>query len=111
MFRTRDIARLVAIAGLATAGIIAVSPLFSAQFMFWLTPFVALLASRTRKLYIVAAALSTAVAAFWNPFEAWWAGEVLVRNIAFATLIAFWIRETIQAGELREGMAALEEAR
>ncbi|MFV1999530.1 MAG: hypothetical protein ACC654_04115 [Acidimicrobiia bacterium] len=94
-FRTENVTRLVAIAGLATAGVIALSPLFSAQFMFWLTPFVVLLTSRSRTTYVVAAALSTAVAAFWNPFEAWWAFEVLLRNIVFVALIVLWIRETV----------------
>jgi len=98
-FRTTNVTRLVAIAGLATTGIIALSPLFSAQFMFWLTPFVVLLGSRSRRTYVVAAALSTAVAAFWNPFEAWWAIEVLLRNIAFATLIVLWISATVKASD------------
>ena len=98
-FHTRDTARLVAISGLATAGIIALSPLFSAQFVFWLTPFVAFLAARTRTTYLVAAALSTMVAAFWNPFEAWWALEVLLRNIAFVTLVVLWMIETVTREE------------
>jgi len=96
-FRTRNVTTLLTIAGLGTAGIIALSPLFSAQFMFWLTPFVVLLGSRSRRTYVVAAALSTAVAAFWNPFEAWWAFEVLLRNIAFVTLIVLWISATVSA--------------
>jgi len=98
-FRTKNVARLVAIAGLGTAGIIALSPLFSAQFMFWLAPFVVLLASRARRTYIITAALSTAVAAFWNPFEAWWAFEVLLRNVGFVVLILLWIRETVDTSE------------
>jgi len=98
-FRTTNVTKLVAIAGLATTGIIALSPLFSAQFMFWLTPFVVLLGTRSRRTYVVAAALSTAVAAFWNPFEAWWAFEVLLRNIAFVTLIVLWISATVNASD------------
>lgn len=98
-FRTRNVTTLVTIAGLGTAGVIALSPLFSAQFMFWLTPFVVLLARRLRLTYLVAAALSTAVAAFWNPFEAWWSIEVLLRNIAFVTLVVLWIRETVKTNE------------
>ena len=90
LFRSSDTVRLVSIAGLMTAGVILMSPLFSAQFTFWLVPFVVLTTSRTRTTYLVAAALSTMVAAFWDPAEAWWAAEVLVRNVAFIALVVLW---------------------
>ncbi len=93
LLRSASTVRLVSVAGLATAGIILTSPLFSAQFTFWLVPFVVLTGARTRTSYLVAAALSTMVAAFWNPSEAWWTVEVLVRNVAFVVLVVLWIRD------------------
>ncbi|GMR02139.1 MAG: hypothetical protein BMS9Abin20_0466 [Acidimicrobiia bacterium] len=92
-FRTKRMDLLVGAAGLGVAGIIALSPLFSAQFMFWLVPFVALLSKRGRSAYVVAATLSTALVAFWNPFEAWWAIEVFARNTAFIILVVAWVCE------------------
>ena len=82
--------RLVSIAGLATAGIILLSPLFSAQFTFWLAPFVVLASRRTRTAYLVAGGLSLIVAALWSPTEFWWAIEVLIRNAAFLVVVALW---------------------
>jgi len=88
--RTRATAHLVSIAGLATAGIILLSPLFSAQFAFWLAPFVILASRRTRSAYLIAGALSLIVTAFWSPTEAWWAIEVLIRNVAFLVVVVLW---------------------
>jgi hypothetical protein len=102
LFRSSDKARLVSIAGLATAGIILLSPLFSAQFTFWLVPFVVLASMTTRATYLLAAALSTMVAAFWNPAEAWWAVEVLARNAAFVALVVVWILDLRASNDASE---------
>ncbi len=92
-FRTKRMDLLVGAAGLGVAGIIAFSPLFSAQFMFWLAPFAVLLSRRGRYTYVVAATLSTVLVAFWNPFEAWWAMEVFARNTALIVLVVAWVVE------------------
>jgi hypothetical protein len=92
-FTTTDVRRLIAIAGLATIAVMLMSPLFSAQFVFWLAPFVPLMAARTRVAYGIAAAMSMLVAALWNPFEAWWALEVAVRNVALVVTTFLWIAD------------------
>lgn len=97
LVRTTDLTALVRITGLATLAIILASPLFSAQFVFWLTPFVPLLALSGRRVAFVTATLSMLVAAFWNPFEAWWAIEVAARNAAVVVLGVAWARDVFDA--------------
>ena len=92
-FTTTDVRRLIAIAGLATIAVMLLSPLFSAQFVFWLAPFVPLLSVRTRVSYGIAAAMSMLVAALWDPFAAWWALEVAVRNVALVVTTVLWIAD------------------
>jgi hypothetical protein len=92
-FTTTDVRRLIAIAGLATIAVMLLSPLFSAQFVFWLAPFVPLMSFRTRVSYGFAAAMSMLVAAFWDPFAAWWALEVAVRNVALVATTVLWIAD------------------
>lgn len=92
-FATTDTRRLVAIAGLATIAVILLSPLFSAQFVFWLAPFVPLMSLRTRVSYGIAAAMSMLVAALWDPFAAWWALEVALRNVALVVTTVLWIAD------------------
>ena len=92
-FATRDVRRLIAIAGLATIAVMLLSPLFSAQFVFWLAPFVPLMSVRTRVSYGVAAAMSMLVAALWDPFAAWWSLEVAVRNVALVVTTILWIAD------------------
>lgn len=95
MFRTRDLVPLLRICGLATLAIILISPLFSAQFLFWLTPFIPLFARRGRRVAIAAGFLSMLVAAFWNPFEGWWALEVGARNVMVLAVAYVWISEVL----------------
>lgn len=98
VFRTTDLAALVRICGLATLAIVLASPLFSAQFVFWLTPFTPLLAPTGRRVAFAAGALSMLVTAFWNPLEAWWAAEVAVRNAVVVALAVIWAREVVTVG-------------
>ncbi len=91
---TNEIVKLLRAAGLLVIAIILISPLFSAQFAFWLVPFVPLFDRRSRTTYGVAALMSMLVVAFWNPFEAWWSGAVLVRNALFVTVAILWVCET-----------------
>jgi hypothetical protein len=90
---TNDLTKLLRTAGLSVVAIILVSPLFSAQFAFWLVPFVPLFARRSRITYGVVALMSMLIVAFWNPVEAWWSTAVLVRNLLFVTTAILWVRE------------------
>lgn len=90
---TRDLTRLLRTAGLSVVAIILISPLFSAQFVFWLVPFVPLFDRRSRITYGITALMSMLVVAFWNPVEVWWSAAVLVRNALFMTLAVMWGRE------------------
>jgi hypothetical protein len=108
MFQTTELVALLRICGLATLAIILISPLFSAQFVFWLTPFVPLLTRTNRQVAFVAALLSMLVAAFWNPFEAWWALEVAVRNGVVLLLAARWAAEVIRHRDTNATRSAAE---
>lgn len=99
VFRTTDLARILRVCGLATLAIMLVSPLFSAQFVFWLTPFVPLLAVRSRRLAFVVGALSMLLVAVWNPTAAWWATLVALRNVALVGLAVRWAGEVLAPTE------------
>lgn len=97
LLRTSDLAALVRICGLATIGIMLMSPLLSAQFVFWLVPFVALLSLGNRRIFVAAGFLSTLLVAFWDPFAVWWAIEVAVRNLLIVVLAVRWAGDVIEA--------------
>jgi len=58
------------------------SPLLSAQFLFWATPFAALSGSGvTRRRLGLAVGLTTLLFSFWAPTALWWAGALVGRNL------------------------------
>jgi hypothetical protein len=88
--RTSEIEALTTAAGLVVLGIILSSPLFSAQFVFWLVPFVLFLGLRNRILYLVAGVTTLATVIWWEPSGLSWSLLVLGRNVALVALGAFW---------------------
>ncbi|MEZ5176191.1 MAG: hypothetical protein R2823_08315 [Acidimicrobiia bacterium] len=95
--RAADFRDLTIVVGLAVLGIILVSPLFSTQFIFWLTPFVAYASARLRSWYIAAACLGLASVTVFVPTSPVWAFEVLAKNIAIAWLGVLWATELLAA--------------
>jgi hypothetical protein len=90
--RTYAIERLEVPLGLAVAGILLGSPLLSAQFVYWLTPFVIFLGITNRRVFIVIGILSTLSMVWWDPASALWAVTILARNILLLALAVCWYR-------------------
>ena len=70
------------LAGMATAGLVLASPLLSAQFLLWLTPFLAFVPwRRPRALFIAASVFTIVLVGHWDVFRVWWHTLLLVRNV------------------------------
>jgi hypothetical protein len=68
--------------GVLTIALMLASPLLSAQFIFWVTPFAALSASKRARLgTTIAVVLTGMYITTWLSSQAWWWGIVVVRNI------------------------------
>lgn len=76
--------------GLIVLGIILASPLSSTQFIYWIAPFVALLALGLRRWYIAAGVFAFASIAWYQPDSLLWSLEVVARNTALLVLGAMW---------------------
>lgn len=64
-------------------GLLLASPLLSAQFLLWLTPFAALVRLRSVHALIAAAGvMSTALLIWWQPTNTGWATLLVARNLA-----------------------------
>lgn len=77
-------ARLV---GVATAALLLVSPLFSAQFLLWLTPWLLFFGGRTRRSFLVAATITLLLMSLWAPTNLWWQSGLVIRNGAFLAMV------------------------
>jgi hypothetical protein len=96
--RTRSLPDLLAPVGLVVFAIMIGSPLFSAQFVFWLVPFVVFLRWNERQTFIAASALTTLSVAMWAPLQSYWAVVVLTRNLLLLALGVMWILAVASAG-------------
>jgi tetrahydromethanopterin S-methyltransferase subunit F len=76
--------------GLVVAGVILGSPLLSAQFVFWLVPFVLFLKLGHRTLYFAASAVTLATMIWWEPAELAWSALVVGRNGLLLALAIAW---------------------
>jgi len=92
---------IVLLCALTLATVLA-SPLLSAQFLFWPTAFLAVVARRRSLVLFTAAAVATTLLfGYWAPAEAWWATLLLVRNLlvlglaVLAALAAWSAREQL----------------
>jgi len=75
--------RAIDLIGVLTIAVMFVSPLLSAQFVLWITPFAALTASRRVRFGTAAAAVLTGVlVVFWYFDSSWWWGVIVARNAA-----------------------------
>jgi hypothetical protein len=75
--------RAIDLIGVLTVAVMFVSPLLSAQFVIWITPFAALTASRRVRRGAAAAAVLTGVfVIFWYFDSSWWWGVIVARNAA-----------------------------
>lgn len=70
------------LAGVLTLGLLLASPLLSAQFLLWLTPWLIFFESRRlRRLFIGLGVVTLAMLAFWGPANVWWQLALAARNI------------------------------
>ena len=67
--------------GLATLALLISSPLLSAQFLIWLTPWFAAAQRETRRLFAACALLTTGLLAFWSLGDAVWHSVLVARNV------------------------------
>jgi hypothetical protein len=86
---------LVQALGLGVVGVILASPLFSSQFLFWLVPFVLLLAAPRQRLYVLASLITFMTVILWTPLAPAWSVMVLARNALLLILAAAWARDLL----------------
>lgn len=103
--KTSDTADQTIAIGLSVLGIVIASPLFSAQFVFWLVPFVLFLALGHRNLYFVASVATLLTVVWWNPAVLPWNVLVLGRNGLLIVLAVVWAlslrEEALMTSELQ----------
>ncbi len=74
--------RAIELVGVATVALMLLSPLLSAQFIVWITPFAALSSNRRVRIGIAAAAALTGVfVTFWYMETWWWWSVIVARNV------------------------------
>ncbi len=85
-----------AVLAVATFAVITASPLLSAQFLLWPTPFLAFSSHRGLQAMWVAMSSATVLSlALWDPGGSWWAGMLLARNallVSISILTIAWMR-------------------
>jgi hypothetical protein len=91
LIKTRTLTALLIPVGLSVYAIVVGSPLFSAQFVFWLVPFVLFLGLTQRRLFVGVAVLTTLSVAGWSPLDLSWAVTVVLRNGILLALGITWV--------------------
>ncbi|MCP4307673.1 MAG: hypothetical protein GY788_22925 [bacterium] len=87
LLRRLRISRYLVLA-LAISGLLLASPLLSAQFLLWLTPFVALTRDRTAAFLTGACGvITTILLIWWDPISTGWAALLVIRNLALVGLV------------------------
>ncbi len=77
-----DWRRAIDLLGVLTIALMLLSPLLSAQFVIWVTPFAALSSSSRVRMGVAAAALLTGVfVTFWFMESWWWWAVIVARNV------------------------------
>jgi hypothetical protein len=80
------------VVGVSIIALLLASPLLSAQFIIWLTPFAAL--TRNQRINIgagVVALLTGTIVMFWHMDAVWWWSVIVVRNLALIWLGWIWV--------------------
>lgn len=80
-------------AGVLTLALLLASPLLSAQFLLWLTPWLIFFRSRRiSALMIGSGLLTTVLLALWGPSELWWQTVLLARNVLLLFIAVEMVR-------------------
>ncbi len=108
--------RAIELTGVLTISVMLLSPLLSAQFVFWITPFAALSSSeKVRVGTTVSVILTGLFTVFWLSSHLWWSAIVVARNIALMWTGWVWTKHLIDgyrepsmqpSGELQSVRAA-----
>ena len=96
VLRRKSTDELVQALGVGVMGIILASPLFSSQFLFWLVPFVLLISSRWRRVYVVASIATLLTVILWVPLAPGWSVIVLARNALLVALAIGWTTDLVR---------------
>ena len=79
--------------GVVTFALLLMSPLMSAQFLLWLTPWLIFFNSgRLRRMFVVAALLTVALLLHWAPVNLVWQSGLVIRNVLFVVMATELIR-------------------
>ncbi len=95
VFRRETPVGLVQVLGLGVIGIMLASPLFSSQFIFWLSPFVLLMPAARQRQYVLVSIATLVTVIFWIPLAPVWSALVLARNILLLALAIGWARDVL----------------
>lgn len=91
--------------GLLTMAMLLASPLLSAQFLLWLTPWIIFFpGSRIRRLFIAAGLATTGLLALWDPNEVVWQSVLLARNVLLLGVAWEMVRHARSHSESPPGM-------
>lgn len=83
--------KAIGVLGVSIIALLLASPLLSAQFIIWLTPFAAL--SRDKRISFgagVIALLTGVIVMFWHMDTVWWWSVIAIRNLALIWLGWLW---------------------
>ena len=83
--------QLIVLTGVLIYAVMFASPLLSAQFMLWPTPFIAFAGSRTFRFAVATSSiLTTLLVSIWAPIALWWHVVILLRNVVLLTSIVVY---------------------
>lgn len=99
---------LIEAIGLGVMGIILASPLFSAQFIFWLVPFALLLPATLQRRYLLVSTTTLVTVIFWAPLAPEWSLIVLTRNLLLLALAVGWARDIMSRNGSEESLPISE---
>gem|GEM_PF-6188250 len=108
VLRRESTNELVQALGVGVMGIILASPLFSSQFLFWLVPFILLISSRWRRVYVVASIATLLTVILWVPLAPTWSVIVLARNALLIALAIGWTSDLLKTTSSSEPKQRLE---
>jgi len=86
---------IISLIGYGVLGIVLLSPLFSTQFLIWLTPFVAGISFTSRRVYVGAAVVGLLSVTAFAPESLLWAIEAVLVNALILILAFRWTGELL----------------
>lgn len=95
--------------GIVTAALLLFSPLLSAQFLLWLTPWLVFFpAGRSQPLFVLLGGVTLVLLLQWAPNNLVWQTGLLVRNGLLLAVVAEMIREVLTPAGLPAAASAVQ---